>query len=121
MAKKRLPSKPIAAPSKPMKSDSRGKVKSDFPKHTLQDALRVAKTLEEKNGGRPLPPTEMAIALEMSPWKLGLQGDIIFVHQVRINQRNVLIRNVYRLRILPRTSSRQLAHKVAMTRWLLRL
>ena len=67
MAKKRLPSKPIAAPSKPMKSDSRGKVKSDFPKHTLQDALRVAKTLEEKNGGRPLPPTEMAIALEMSP------------------------------------------------------
>lgn len=57
MAKKRLP-----APSKPMKSDSRG-----FPKHTLQDALRVAKTLEEKNGGRPLPPTEMAIALEMSP------------------------------------------------------
>jgi predicted nucleotide-binding protein len=45
----------------------RGRVKSDFPKHTLDDALRVARALSEKNGGQPLPPTETAIALGISP------------------------------------------------------
>jgi hypothetical protein len=47
--------------------DMRGKVKSDFPKHTLEEALRVPKALEEANGGQPLPPTETAIAVGMSP------------------------------------------------------
>jgi predicted nucleotide-binding protein len=45
----------------------RGKIKSDFPKHTLVEALRVASALENRNGGQPLPPTETAIAMDMSP------------------------------------------------------
>ena len=49
------------------KESLRGKIKSDFPKHTLEEALRVASALEEANGGRPLPPVETATALEMSP------------------------------------------------------
>lgn len=48
-------------------ANHRGKVKSDFPKHSLVDALRVPKALADKNGGQPLPPTETAIALGMSP------------------------------------------------------
>jgi predicted nucleotide-binding protein len=47
--------------------DHRGRVKSDFPKHTLEEALRVAKALSDKNGGQPLPPTETAIAIGISP------------------------------------------------------
>ena len=43
-----------------------GKIKSDFPK-TLEESLRVAEGLEEKNGGQPLPPIETASALDMSP------------------------------------------------------
>lgn len=49
------------------KDDSRGRARSDFPKHTLEDALRIARALSEKNGGQPLPPTETAIALGISP------------------------------------------------------
>ncbi len=45
----------------------RGKIKSDFPKHSLEEALRVPKALEDANGGQPLPPTDVAIALGMSP------------------------------------------------------
>lgn len=44
-----------------------GKIKSDFPKHTLEEALRVAQGLEDKNGGQPLPPIETASAIDMSP------------------------------------------------------
>jgi predicted nucleotide-binding protein len=40
---------------------------SDFPKHTLQSAMRLAMAIEETNGGRPLPPTDLAIALSLSP------------------------------------------------------
>jgi predicted nucleotide-binding protein len=43
------------------------RVKSDFPKHTLEEALAVAEALEEKHGGQPLPPTDTAIALDISP------------------------------------------------------
>lgn len=49
------------------KNSLQGKVKSDFPKHTLEESLRVATVLVETNGGQPLPPTETAIALSMSP------------------------------------------------------
>jgi predicted nucleotide-binding protein len=45
----------------------RGKTKSDFPKHSLEEALRVPKALEDANGGQSLPPTDVAIALGMSP------------------------------------------------------
>ena len=44
-----------------------GKVKSDFPKDTLEKALRVPAAMEETNGGKPLPPTDIAIALSLSP------------------------------------------------------
>lgn len=40
---------------------------SDFPKHPLRTALRVATALEEKNSGNPLPPTDVAIAIDKSP------------------------------------------------------
>lgn len=49
------------------KPDGRGKIKSDFPKHSLEDALRVAQSISDKNGGQPLPPTETAIAIGVSP------------------------------------------------------
>ena len=45
----------------------RGKIKSDFPKHTLEDALRVPRALAEKHSSQPLPPTETAIAIGLSP------------------------------------------------------
>ncbi|MCX5645002.1 MAG: nucleotide-binding protein [Phycisphaerae bacterium] len=49
------------------KENLRGKVKSDFPKDTIEEALRVASALWEANHGRPLPPVETATALGMSP------------------------------------------------------
>jgi hypothetical protein len=51
----------------------RGKVKSDFPKHTLQEALKVAKAVQDKNGGQPLPPTDTAIAIGVSPGGSGFR------------------------------------------------
>jgi len=47
--------------------DHRKYVKSDFPKHSLEEALRVARAISDKNGGQPLPPTETAIAIGVSP------------------------------------------------------
>jgi hypothetical protein len=44
-----------------------GRVKSDFPKHTLEEASKVAIALCGKNGGKPLPPVETAQALGISP------------------------------------------------------
>src|SRR5580658_4379008 len=40
---------------------------SDFPKHSLRAALRVATALEDKNSGNPMPPTDVAIAIDKSP------------------------------------------------------
>jgi hypothetical protein len=34
-----------------------------FPKNTLEDAIRVAKALEEKNAGNPMPAQDLAIAV----------------------------------------------------------
>jgi hypothetical protein len=47
--------------------DQSAKGSVDFPKHTLEDALRVAEVLEDKNSGNPLPPTDVAIGLGKSP------------------------------------------------------
>jgi predicted nucleotide-binding protein len=44
-----------------------GKIKSEFPKHTLEDATKLPLALTNSNGGRPLPPLETAAALEISP------------------------------------------------------
>ena len=43
------------------------RAQSDFPKATLEEAARIATTIEEVNAGRPYPPTDTAIALNMSP------------------------------------------------------
>jgi predicted nucleotide-binding protein len=40
---------------------------TEFPKHPLKTALRVPLALEEKNSGNPMPPTDVAIAIEKSP------------------------------------------------------
>src|SRR5665213_2296819 len=40
---------------------------SEFPKHSLKTALRVPLAMEEKNSGNPMPPTDVAIAIEKSP------------------------------------------------------
>jgi predicted nucleotide-binding protein len=40
---------------------------SEFPKHSLKAALRVPFALEEKNSGNPMPPTDVAIAIDKSP------------------------------------------------------
>src|SRR6266567_1144096 len=40
---------------------------SEFPKHSLKTALRVAQALEDKNSGNPMPPTDVAIAIDKSP------------------------------------------------------
>jgi len=40
---------------------------SEFPKHSLKTALRVPLALEEKNSGNPMPPTDVAIAIDKSP------------------------------------------------------
>jgi predicted nucleotide-binding protein len=43
------------------------KVTSDFPKHTLEDAIRIVVAIEDANAGNPYPPTDTAIALGVSP------------------------------------------------------
>lgn len=43
------------------------RVQSDFPKVTLEDAIRVAGAIESANAGNPYPPTDTAIALNISP------------------------------------------------------
>jgi hypothetical protein len=40
---------------------------SDFPKHSLGTAIRIAGALEEKNSGNLMPPTDVAIAIDKSP------------------------------------------------------
>jgi len=40
---------------------------SDFPKHTLEAVLAVPQVLEDKNGGNPLPPMDVALGIGMSP------------------------------------------------------
>jgi hypothetical protein len=34
-----------------------------FPKNTLEDAIRIAKAIEEKNAGNPMPAKELAVAV----------------------------------------------------------
>jgi Predicted nucleotide-binding protein containing TIR-like domain len=40
---------------------------AEFPKHSLKLSLMVANAIEEKHGGNPLPPTDVAIAIDKSP------------------------------------------------------
>ncbi|HEY1623374.1 MAG TPA: hypothetical protein VGG16_06200, partial [Streptosporangiaceae bacterium] len=48
-------------------SERKPRAHSDFPKTTLEEAVRIATAIEEVNAGRPYPPTDTAIALGMSP------------------------------------------------------
>jgi predicted nucleotide-binding protein len=63
MAKKIKPSNELQV--------SAEKSSADFPKHPLEEALQIANTLEDKNGGNPLSPTDIAIALNWSPQSSG--------------------------------------------------
>lgn len=43
-----------------------------FPKNTLEDSIRVARAIEEKNGGNPMPADSLAIAVgfrQASDWR----------------------------------------------------
>jgi Predicted nucleotide-binding protein containing TIR-like domain len=40
---------------------------TQYPKHTLEESLRVAQAIEAHNAGQPYPPTETAIAMGISP------------------------------------------------------
>ncbi len=59
--------KDIQKPTSQGEKPNTFKRRSDFPKNTLQEAIRVPKAIEDANGGQPYPPTETAIALGMSP------------------------------------------------------
>jgi len=48
-------------------SSKRNGLKSDFPKDSLESAMRIAMVIEESNAGQPYPPTDTAIALSVSP------------------------------------------------------
>lgn len=47
-------------------TSSKKRVDSGFPKKGLEDALRVPEALD-KNAGRPMPPIDTAMAMELSP------------------------------------------------------
>jgi hypothetical protein len=40
---------------------------TQYPKNTVEEALRVPRVIEDQNAGQPLPPIELATALGMSP------------------------------------------------------
>lgn len=45
-----------------------------FPKNTLEDSIRVAKALEDKNAGNPMPAQDLALATgfrQKSDWRFG--------------------------------------------------
>ncbi|HZT16019.1 MAG TPA: TIR domain-containing protein [Gaiellaceae bacterium] len=46
---------------------------TQYPKHTLEEALAVPRAIENNNAGQPLPPTETAIAMGISPGSSRLQ------------------------------------------------
>lgn len=66
----------MAKPLRPKKEESvtPARIQSDFPKHSLEEALRVPNALEAANGGQPLPPVELAIAMNISPGSSGLRS-----------------------------------------------
>jgi hypothetical protein len=46
------------------KKDGTGKGKPwTFPKNTLEDAIAIAKAIEEKNAGNPIPAQDLAVAV----------------------------------------------------------
>lgn len=52
---------------------SKKRVVSEFPKYTLEEALRVPAALD-RNGGRPMAPLETAVAMGLSPGSSVFRG-----------------------------------------------
>lgn len=52
---------------KPEEKQKELSIRSEFPKDSFEEALKVAQSIEDKNSGNPLPPQEVAIALDRSP------------------------------------------------------
>src|SRR4051812_40362703 len=48
------------------------KIPWTFPKNTLEDAIRIPRTIEEKNAGNPIPARDLAVAVgfrQASDWR----------------------------------------------------
>lgn len=46
---------------------SKGRAVAAFPRNTLKEALRIAEAIHDKNGGNPMPPIDLAVAIGSSP------------------------------------------------------
>ena len=49
------------------KASPRPRVNSDFPKHTLADAIRVVQAIEDHGAGKPMATLDVATAVDLSP------------------------------------------------------
>lgn len=49
------------------KNEDNSTPRSEFPKDSFEEALQVAQAIEDKNSGNPLPPQDVAIAINRSP------------------------------------------------------
>jgi hypothetical protein len=72
-----------SAPRKPLKRKPTKKQRAEkattakgtpwtFPKNTLEDAIRIAKAIEDKNAGNPMPAPDLAVAVgfrQSSDWR----------------------------------------------------
>jgi hypothetical protein len=60
------------AARKQKNSAATGRLPWTFPKHTLEDAIRVAKAIEDKNAGNPMPAASVATAVgykQVQDWR----------------------------------------------------
>jgi hypothetical protein len=57
----------MAAKGKPPAEPEGRRPSSDFPKHAIEAVLAIAQVIEDKNGGNPLPPLDVALALGVGP------------------------------------------------------
>jgi hypothetical protein len=59
----------MAAKAKPAPAETgRARAPSaDFPRHTLEEALKVPRAIQDTNAGQPMPPLELAPAVGSSP------------------------------------------------------
>lgn len=96
---------------------NRGKLRSDFPKHTLDEAIRVAEALGETNGGQPYPPIETATALGLSPgnseFRILLSSSIKYgLTTGSYNSEKVAIQELARKIVEPRSEEEKHAARV---------
>lgn len=96
----------------------RGVGGADFPKNTLAEALEVPQALEDKNGGNPLSPTDVAIALKRSPQASGyrvlLSSSIKYgLTSGSYNQPKILLQELGRNIVEPRSEEERRTGLVA--------